>query len=211
MGKKVSPHSIRIGITRKWDSTWYANRDFKKYLLQDIAIRKHLTKKLKGSALAKVELKRQSGKVSVILHTAKPGMIIGRSGENIQILSKELSQKYGGEFDVSVQEVQKPDANAQLVADNVAFQVEKRFPYRRVCKMAIEKAKESGIKGMKIRVSGRLNGVDIARSEGYGFGTVPLHTLRANIDYATAEASTMYGVIGIKVWTYYGLVFKDNR
>jgi len=210
MGKKVSPHSIRIGITRKWDSTWYANRDYKKNLLEDIAIRKYLTKKLKGSAVAKIEIKRSSAKTNVIIHTAKPGVIIGRSGENIQILSKELAQKYGGNFDVNVQEVQKPDTNAQLVADNVAFQVEKRFPYRRVCKMALEKAKESGAKGMKIKVAGRLNGVDIARNETFTYGTVPLHTLRANIDYATAEAHTTYGVIGIKVWTYHGLVFKDQ-
>lgn len=211
MGKKVSPHSLRIGITRKWDSTWYSKRNFKKNLIEDVTIRRYLTAKLKGSQLAKVEIKRSAAKTEVLLHTAKPGTIIGRSGENIQLLSKELKQKFGGNFDVQVQEIQKPDTNPQLIADNIAFQVEKRFPYRRVCKMAIEKAKEAGAKGIKVQVAGRLNGVDIARSEIYKFGNIPLHTLRANIDYATAEANTTYGVIGIKVWTYYGMVFKDNK
>jgi small subunit ribosomal protein S3 len=213
MGKKVSPHSIRIGITRKWDSTWYASGvAFKNYLIQDLGIRKHLKKKLEKASLAKVEIKRGGGKTSVILHSGKPGVIIGRSGENIENLSKDLRGRFGdNSISVSVQEVRKPDADAQLIADNIAEQIERRFPYRRVCKMALERAKEAGVKGIKLKVGGRLNGVDIARSETYTFGTVPLHTLRANIDYATSTAPTMYGAIGIKVWVYHGMVFKNQE
>jgi len=212
MGKKVSPHSIRVGITRKWDSTWYANvQDFKKFLMQDVQIRKILKKKLKTCSLGKIEIKRGGGKTSVVLHSGKPGTIIGRSGENIGKLSKELRDQFGDNtIEVKVQEIRKPDADAQLIADSIAEQVEKRFPYRRVCKMAIERANENGVKGIKIMVSGRLNGVDIARREIYTEGTVPLHTLRANIDYATSMAHTTFGVIGIKVWVYHGLVFKNE-
>ncbi len=213
MGKKVSPLSIRVGITRKWDSSWFATGGaLKKNLMQDIHIRKYLTKKLEKASLAKVEIKRGGGKTSVILHSGKPGIIIGRSGENIENLSKELRDKFADNtINVQVQEVRKPDANAQLIADNIAEQVSRRFPYRRVCKMAIDRAKEAGVKGMKVKVSGRLNGVDIARSEMYSFGTVPLHTLRANVDYATSTAATTYGSIGIKVWVYHGLVFKNQE
>ncbi|PID70199.1 30S ribosomal protein S3 [bacterium DOLZORAL124_38_8] len=212
MGRKVSPHSLRIGITRKWDSTWYANnRNFKKFLLQDIAIRKFLNEKLAEMYVSKIEIKRTAQKTEVVVHSGKPGLIIGRSGENIKKLNAELSEKFNDTFDVSIQEIFKPDANAQLIATDVAAQIEKRFPFRRVCKMMIRKAQEAGVKGIKIKVSGRLNGVDIARSETYTEGTVPLHTLRANIDYARAEADTTYGIIGVKVWTYHGLVFKDNK
>ena len=213
MGKKVSPISFRIGITRKWDSTWYANnKDFKVKLLQDVAIRKFLTKKFsRKAALSKVEINRGGGKISIIIHTGKPGVIIGRSGENIENLNKELRAKFNEKtIGVSVQEVRQADGDPQIVADSVAEQIEKRFPFRRVCKMALDRAKEAGLKGMKIQVSGRLNGVDIARREIYSFGTVPLHTLRAKIGYATARADTTYGVIGVKVWTYHGLVFKND-
>lgn len=213
MGKKVSPISIRVGITRKWDSTWYSNnKDFKVKLLQDVAIRKFLTKKFSRKAsLSKVEINRGGGKVSIILHSGKPGVIIGRSGENIENLNKELRAKFEDKtINVSVQEVRKADGDAQIVADSVAEQIERRFPFRRVCKMALDRAKDSGVKGMKIQISGRLNGVDIARREIYSFGTVPLHTLRAKINYATARANTTYGVIGVKVWTFEGMVFKND-
>jgi len=211
MGKKVSPHSLRIGITRTWDSLWYAKRDFKDNFLQDIAIRKYLEKKLQGAQISKIKITRSAGKIGVVIFSAKPGIIVGRGGDNIQKLTKELRQKYEEPFDVSVQEIRKPDTDAGLIAQSVAEQISRRFPYRRVTKMAIERAKESGVKGIKIKVSGRLNGVDIARSETYSFGTVPLHTLRANIDYARAEADTTYGVIGVKVWVYHGLVFKNQH
>ena len=211
MGKKVSPISLRIGITRTWDSKWYAKRDFKKNFLQDLEIRKYLEKELASAGVAKIEIVRSAGKIKVTVHTPKPGMIVGRGGELIGKLQKTLSQKFNDIFNVNVQEVRKPDTEAKLIAENVADQISKRFPYRRVIKMAIEKAKESGAKGIKILVGGRLNGVDIARSEFFTHGTVPLHTLRANIDYYHAEANTMYGIIGVKVWVYKGLVFKNKN
>jgi small subunit ribosomal protein S3 len=211
MGKKISPHAFRIGVIKTWDSKWYAQRDYRTCFLQDLEIREFLKKKLRPAGVAKVEITRSSGKISVVIHAAKPGMIVGRGGENIEKLGKELRQKFDGMFDVSVQEVRKPDACAPLIAQSVADQITRRFPHRRVMKMAIERAREAGVKGIKIKVSGRLNGVDIARKETYGDGTVPLHTLRANIDYSGARAETTYGTIGVKVWTYHGLVFKDQQ
>lgn len=210
MGKKVSPHSLRIGITRTWDSKWYAKRDFKEKFLQDAEIRKYLSEKLEKAGVAKIEIQRSAAKVTVVVYAAKPGIIIGRGGEAIEELSKALRQKFNDIFDVSVQEVRKPDGNAQLIAQSVADQISRRFPYRRVVKMAVDRAKDAGVKGVKVTVAGRLNGVDIARKETYSHGTVPLHTLRANIDYATAKAETTYGTIGIKVWVYHGLVFKNE-
>lgn len=211
MGKKVSPHSFRLGITRTWDSLWYAKGDYKQKFLQDIQIREYLTKKLKGAAVSKIEIHRKSDRINLYIHSGKPGVIVGRGGENIEKLQKELKAQFGENFGINVQEIRKPDADAQLVADNISEQVERRFPYRRVCKMALEKAKESGAKGMKIIIAGRLNGVDIARSETFNMGKVPLHTLRANIDYAESRAETTYGTIGIKVWIYHGLVFKNQK
>lgn len=211
MGKKVSPHSLRIGITRTWDSLWYAKRDYKAKFLQDLQIREFLTKKLHKAGISKVEIIRSAAKIKAIIHAAKPGLIIGRGGDQIGELTKELNQKYDEAFEVAVQEIRKPDADATLIAQSVAEQISRRFPHRRVMKMAVERARENGVKGVKIKASGRLNGVDIARTETYGDGTVPLHTLRANIDYATARAETMYGTIGIKVWIYHDLVFKNQK
>jgi small subunit ribosomal protein S3 len=210
MGKKVSPISLRIGITRTWDSRWFSKKDYQAKFLQDLEIRNSLKKDLFKAGVSRIEIVRNTGKIEIVIHAAKPGMIVGRGGEEIQALQKKLNVKFGENFAVTVQEVRKPEADAELIAQNIADQVERRFPYRRVCKMAIEKARESGVKGVKILISGRLNGVDIARKETYIEGTVPLHTLRADIDYATAEAATMYGQIGIKVWIYRGLVFKNK-
>ena len=210
MGKKVSPISLRMGITRTWDSKWFSQRDFQAKFLQDLEIKKFLKSEVAKAGVSKIEIIRNTGKIEIIIHAAKPGMIVGRGGEEIQALQKKLNQKFGENFAVNVQEIRKPEADAELIAQNIADQVERRFPYRRVCKMAVEKAKEAGVKGVKVVISGRLNGVDIARRETYIEGTVPLHTLRADIDYATAEANTMYGVIGIKVWVYRGLVFKNK-
>lgn len=210
MGKKVSPISLRIGITRTWNSRWFSKKDYQAKFLQDLAIRKHLKAELAKAGISKIEIVRNTGKIEVVIHAAKPGMIVGRGGEDIQTLQKKLNVKFTENFAVTVQEVRKPEADAELIAQNIADQVERRFPYRRVCKMAIEKAREGGVKGVKVLISGRLNGVDIARKETYIEGTVPLHTLRADIDYATSEANTMYGVIGIKVWVYRGLVFKNK-
>lgn len=212
MGKKVSPHALRIGITRTWDSKWYSQRNYRENFLQDLEIRNYLEEKLQKAGIDKIEIERHTGgNIKVIVHAAKPGIIIGRSGESIGNLTQELRTKFDGMFELSVQEVRKPEASAKLVAESIAEQVEKRFPYRRVCKMAVDKAKENGVKGIKILIGGRLNGVDIARSETYTWGTVPLHTLRADIDYSTGRAETMYGSIGIKVWIYKGLVFKNKK
>lgn len=211
MGKKVSPHSLRIGITRTWDSRWFDERNYRQKFLQDIKLRAFIEKYCEKAGVAKVEILRTQAKTEIVVHAAKPGIIIGRSGEDIKKLETLLKEKFGNEnFVVSVKEVQKPDANASLIAQSIADQVIRRFPYRRVCKMAVDRAKEAGVKGIKILISGRLNGVDIARKETYNYGTVPLHTLRANIDYATSTAPTTYGQIGIKVWTYHGLVFKNE-
>ncbi len=211
MGKKVSPISLRLGITRTWESRWFAKRDYKQKFLQDIQIRKYLEKDLAAAGISKIEIERSADKVRVIIYTAKPGMIVGRGGENISNLTKTLGQKFGEMFDISIQEIRKPDADASLIAQNIADQVARRFPYRRVVKMAVQRAEEAGVKGIKVIVSGRLNGVDIARKEKYGAGTVPLHTLRAKIDYSTAKAPTTYGSIGVKVWVYHGLVFKNEN
>lgn len=210
MGKKVSPISLRMGITRSWDSKWYAGRDFKKKFLEDLEIRKFLEVKLKSAGIAKIEIDRNADKIALAIHTAKPGIIVGRGGENIGVLQKELKNKFGEDFTINVQEVRKPETNAKLVAEDIADQISRRFPYRRVVKMAVDKAKEARVQGIKVIVGGRLNGVDIARSETYSHGRVPLHTLRADIDYFHAEADTMYGVIGVKVWVYNGLVFKNK-
>ncbi len=210
MGKKVSPISLRIGITRTWDSKWFSKKDFQAKFLQDLEIRKHLKTSLAKAGVSRIEIIRNTGKIEVVIHAAKPGMIVGRGGEDIQALQKKLKVMFRETFAVTVQEIRKPEADAELIAQNIADQVEKRFPYRRVCKMALERARESGVKGVKVLISGRLNGVDIARKETYIEGTVPLHTLRADIDYATSEAATMYGQIGIKVWVYRGLVFKNK-
>ncbi len=211
MGKKVSPISLRIGITRTWDSKWYSKRGYKSNFLKDLEIRKYIETTLVKAGIARIEIVRSSGKIVLTIHTPKPGMIVGRGGEAIGELQKTLTQKFGEVFDVKVQEVRKPDTSAKLVAENIAEQISKRFPYRRVAKMALEKAKEAGAKGIKIKIGGRLNGVDIARSESYSSGTVPLHTLRANIDYSHSGADTQYGVIGVKVWIYSGLVFKNQH
>ena len=210
MGKKVSPISLRIGITRTWDSKWYSKRGYKNNFLKDLEIRKYIETTLAKAGIARIEIVRSSGKIVLTIHTPKSGMIVVRGGEAIGELQKTLTQKFGEVFDVKVQEVRKPDTSAKLVSENIAEQISKRFPYRRVAKMALEKAKESGAKGIKIRIGGRLNGVDIARSESYSSGTVPLHTLRADIDYAHSGADTQYGVIGVKVWIYKGLVFKNQ-
>lgn len=210
MGKKVSPISLRMGITRTWDSKWFSQKDFQAKFLQDLEIKKFLKATVGKAGVSKIEIIRNTGKIEIIIHAAKPGMIVGRGGEEIQALQKTLNHKFGENFAVNVQEIRKPEADAELIAQNIADQVERRFPYRRVCKMALEKAKEGGVKGVKVVISGRLNGVDIARRETYIEGTVPLHTLRADIDYAASEANTMYGVIGIKVWIYRGLVFKNK-
>jgi len=207
MGQKVNPIGLRVGVIRDWDSRWYADKDYGKFLIEDVNIRKLLAKELKDASVSKVEIERTKGKVELFIHTGKPGIIIGKGGEGIENLKKSLAKAFNGiEFRINVLEVKNPDLDAQLLAYSIAEQLENRASFRTVQKKAIQRAMRAGAKGVKTLVSGRLGGADMARSEGYSEGNVPLHTLRADIDYATAEAMTTYGLLGIKVWIYKGEV-----
>ena len=209
MGQKVNPNIMRIGITRGWDSKWYANkRNYSKLLLQDLEIRKIIQEKLADASVSKIEIHRTANKVIIYIHSAKPGLIIGRQGAGIEALKEDLERKFHEEFSLSIKEITKPTLDAKLLGESIAKQIEKRISYRRACKMAIDKAIESGAQGAKVNVAGRLNGVEISRSEFFSKGKIPLHTFRANIDYALVEANTTYGLIGVKVWIYKGDVFK---
>lgn len=212
MGQKVNPKSLRLGIIETWDSKWFANRkNFAKYLHDDIALKKAIHEKLKTAGVTKIEIQRSAKKVLVNIHAAKPGLIIGRQGIAIEDLRDMLSKKFNQNIDVNILEVPNPDVSALLLGQLVAEQIQKRIAYRRAVKMAIQKAIEAGAKGVKIQTSGRLNGVEISRDETFREGNVPLHTLRADIDYAHVNAFTTYGCIGIKVWVYKGLVFKRKE
>ena len=212
MGQKVSPIGMRIGINKDWSSKWYAEKkDFAGKLGNDIKIRKYLSKRLKDAAVAEVEINRSAKKTEVIIHTAKPGVVIGHGGEEIEKIKNELNKLTKENINVSIFEIKNPDMVAVLVAENIAKQIENRGSYKMAQKRAIRNTMKAGAKGIKTTVSGRLNGADIARSEGYNEGTVPLHTLRADIDYATAEANTTFGKIGIKVWIYKGEVLPKKN
>ena len=209
MGQKVNPNGFRIGITGTWPSTWFASK--KKYrvqFLQDVAIRRFINKSVKNAGISRIDIERAKI-VSVNIHTSKPGIIIGKQGSVIEELRKNLEHTFGEAFEVNIREIRNPDMDAYVIAENVRGQIERRMPYRRAAKMALEKAQQAGALGVKIRVSGRLNGADIARSELFKNGNVPLHTLRANVQFAVASARTTYGAIGIKVWVYKGMVFKQ--
>ena len=211
MGQKVNPHGMRIGINKDWSSKWYSNnKDFSKYLASDIKIRKNLTKKLKDAAVSSININRDSKKTEVVIYTAKPGVVIGHGGEEIEKIKKELCKLTGENVIVSIFEIKNPDLVASLVAQNIARQIEARGSYRMAMKRAIRNTMKAGAKGIKTLASGRLNGVEIARSEGYNEGTIPLHTLRADVDYGFAEADTTFGKIGIKVWIYKGEILKKN-
>lgn len=211
MGQKVNPNILRIGITKTWDSKWFSQgKKFTKLLHQDIQIRNFLRKKLKEAAVSKIEILRSANQIVINIHSAKPGSIIGLQGESVEALKKDLEKLCGDRVEINIKEVKKPALSAQLLAESIAQQIEKRVSYRRAAKMGIDKALESGALGAKIFVSGRLNGVEIARSEFFTKGKVPLHTLRADIEYAYTPAVTAYGTIGVKVWIYKGLVFKKN-
>jgi small subunit ribosomal protein S3 len=212
MGQKVNPKSLRLGIIGTWDSKWYADKkNYSKLFHQDLALKEVIHEKLKSAGVTKIEIQRSAKKVLVNIHAAKPGLIIGRQGIAIEDLRDMLSKKFNQNIDVNILEVQNPDKSAQLLGELVATQIEKRIAYRRAVKMALQKAMEAGAKGAKIQVSGRLNGVEISRREYFKEGNIPLHTLRADIDYAHVNANTTYGVIGIKVWVYKGLVFKNRE
>ena len=216
MGQKVSPVGLRIGINKGWESNWYAsNKDFAKYLNNDIQIRRHLEKKLKDAAVSSILIERKTKngepEVNVIINTAKPGVVIGHSGDEIEKIKKELTKLVKENIQISIMEVKNPDLVAALVAENIAHQIENRVSFRMAQKKAIRNTMKAGAKGIKTLVSGRLGGADIARGEGYSEGTIPLHTLRADIDYATAEADTTYGKIGVKVWIYKGEILEDKK
>ena len=212
MGQKVSPIGQRIGINKDWESKWYAPRkDFAKVLEEDMKIRKYLSETLVDKGIAKVEIERSKKKCEVTIHSAKPGVLIGKGGEEIEKLRKELSKLTGENIFVSIVDIKKPDLNAQLVADSIAKQITNRASFRMVQKRAIKNAMKAGAKGIKTLVSGRVGGAEMARGEGYSDGTVPLHTVRADIDYGTAEALTTYGIIGVKVWIYKGEILPTNR
>ena len=214
MGQKVNPNGLRLGINKDWEAKWYANKsDFSEKLLKDIEIRKFFEKNLKNAGIAKVEIERNAKRCEVIVHTSKPGVMIGRGGEEIEKLKKQLSKVAGENVQISIVDIKKADTNAQLVADSIANQISNRASFRMAQKRAIRNAMKAGAKGIKTSVSGRLGGADMARSEGYTEGTIPLHTLRADVDYATAEADTTFGKIGVKVWIYKGEILpsKNNK
>ena len=211
MGQKVSPVGLRIGINKDWESKWYANnKDFSKFLNNDVKIRKFLEKKFKAAGIAQIVIERKQTKAEVIMYVSKPGLVIGQNGAEIEAVKKELTKLVKEDLQISVVEVKNPDLIAQLVANNIAHQIENRVSFRQAQKKAIRNTMKAGAKGIKTLVSGRLGGADIARGEGYSEGTTPLHTLRANIDYATAEADTTYGKIGVKVWIYKGEILGKN-
>ena len=208
MGQKVNANGFRIGITHSWPSTWFATKDkYQKMFLDDVRIRRHLEKKFVESGLSLIEIERGK-KVSVLLHTSKPGVIIGKQGASIEDLRKELEKMFSGSFEVNVHEIRNPDADAVCIAESIQSQIQRRMPYRRACKMAIERGMQAGAIGIRIAISGRLNGAEIARADAFKEGNVPLQTLRANIQLATRHAITTYGTIGIQVWVYKGMVFK---
>ena len=207
MGQKTHPHGVRVGIIKGWDSKWYANKkEFGDNLVEDNKIRKYVKKKLYVAGVSNIEIERTAGKVKVKVNTAKPGIVIGKGGNLVELLKKELEKLTGKEIALDIAEVKNPEVNAQLVAENIAGQIEKRVAFRRAMKQAMSRAMKMGAKGIKTSASGRLAGAEMARTEHYHEGTIPLQTLRADIDYGFAEADTTYGKIGVKVWVYKGQV-----
>ena len=211
MGQKVNPHGLRVGVIKGWDSKWYAGKDYEKFLLEDMKIREFIKEKLFLSGISKVEIERASNKARISIHTAKPGMVIGRQGSNIELLKSDLKKMTESAIEINIVEVKTPDMDATLVAENIAAQLERRIAFRRAMKQCVGRTMRMGAKGIKITCGGRLGGAEIARSESYREGSIPLHTLRADIDYGTAEAHTTYGRIGIKVWIYKGEVLPESK
>jgi len=212
MGQKVNPTGLRVGVIKDWESRWYANKSqFADTLHEDYEIREYLLKALASAGVPKVEIERDAKRVRINIHCAKPGMVIGRGGAEIEKLKAECEKRLGKEVALNIIEIKQPDLDAQLVAESIAAQLEKRVSYRRALKLAIGRTMRLGAKGIKAQVSGRLGGAEIARSESYKEGTIPLQTIRANIDYGFAEADTTYGRIGVKVWIYKGEVLHDTR
>ena len=213
MGQKVNPHGLRVGVIKDWDSKWYAEADFADLLVEDYNIRTYLKKKLYAAGVSKIEIERASDRVKVIISTAKPGVVIGKGGAEIEKIKAEVQKFTSKKLVVDIKEVKRPDRDAQLVAENIALQLENRVSFRRAMKSCMSRTMKSGAKGIKTSCSGRLGGADMARTEFYSEGTIPLQTLRADIDYGFAEADTTYGKVGVKVWIYKGEVLptKANK
>ncbi|MFA6024171.1 MAG: 30S ribosomal protein S3 [Candidatus Gracilibacteria bacterium] len=211
MGSKVNPVGLRTGIIRTWDSSWYSSpKNYGKILGEELKIREFVRKKLTDSGVSRIELARNAKDITLSVHSAKPGVIIGRQGASVEGLKADLEKAFGHKFTINIKEIKKPELDAFLVGENIAMQIERRVSYRRAAKMSIKKAMDAGAKGIKIRMSGRLNGVEIARTEFYAEGQIPLHTFRADIDFAIVEAQTTYGKIGVKVWINKGMVFNPS-
>ncbi|NPV44213.1 30S ribosomal protein S3 [Koleobacter methoxysyntrophicus] len=211
MGQKVNPHGLRLGIIKDWDARWYADKNFAELLLEDQKIRKHIKGKLYTSGISRIEIERAANRIKVTIHTAKPGMVIGKGGTGVEEIKNDIEKITNKQVQINVMEIKVPEIDAQLIAENIAAQLEKRISFRRAMKQAISRAIKAGAKGIKTMVSGRLGGAEIARSEGYSEGTIPLQTLRADIDYGFAEAHTTYGRIGVKVWVYKGEVLPEVK
>ena len=210
MGQKVNPHGLRVGVIKDWDSKWYADAEFSEFLVEDYNIRKYLKQKLYSAGIAKIEIERASDRVKVIIYTAKPGVVIGKGGTEIEVTKKELTKLTNKKVFVDIKEIKRPDKDAQLVAENIAQQLENRVSFRRAMKSCMGRSMKAGAQGIKTSVSGRLGGADMARTEFYSEGTIPLQTLRADIDYGFAEADTTYGKVGVKVWIYKGEVLPTK-
>jgi small subunit ribosomal protein S3 len=211
MGQKVHPYGFRLGVTKNWRSRWFAKQDYSKLLHEDIELKESLTERLKAAGISSIEVDRPGNKLRITIRTSRPGIIIGRKGAEIEKLKSDLAKKTKREVFIDIQEVHRPELDAQLVSESIALQLEKRVAFRRAMRKAVDSALRFGCKGIKVRVSGRLNGAEIARSEWYLQGQLPLHTLRADIDYGFTEAYTTYGVIGVKVWVYKGEVLDGGR
>ena len=206
MGQKVNPHGLRVGVIKDWDSKWYAEKDFADYLVEDVKIRKFIKKKLYAAGVSKIAIERTAGRVKISVYTAKPGIVIGKNGQAIEELKGEIQKMTSQKVAVNIEEIKRPETDAQLVAERIALDLENRVTFRRAMKQAMGRTMKFGAKGIKTAVSGRLGGADIARTESYHDGTIPLQTLRADIDYGFAEADTTYGKLGVKVWIYKGEV-----
>ena len=211
MGQKVNPNGSRIGIVKDWDAKWYADKDFADNLHEDIKIRKYLKDSLGAAGVSKIETERSKNRLKLTIHTAKPGMVIGRGGSGIEQIKEGLKGKTEKTVDINISEIRQPDLDATLVAENIAQQLERRIAFRRAMKQSVGRTMRLGAKGIKVKVSGRLGGAEIARSEAYREGSIPLHTLRADIDYGTAEARTTYGRIGVKVWIFKGEILPEKK
>lgn len=210
MGQKINPVGLRVGINRTWDSRWYADKNYADLLHKDVAMREYLHETLKAAGVSKVIIERPAGRARVTIHSARPGVVIGRKGQDIEKLRRDLSTRFGGEVALNILEIRKPELDATLVAENIAQQLERRVAFRRAMKRSVQNAMRMGAEGIRINCGGRLGGAEIARTEWYREGRVPLHTLRADIDYGTAEASTTYGICGVKVWIFKGEIMAHD-